>query len=233
MRPRAGLVPMVLAGLLLSPGRGPAADWDLAGLVGTYLRTGAEQARGAVAARAYVEPTRPTAAPTPQPDVSVVLLPYSAALEAELDAVKAGLRDSLDAYARAVSRIETARVDYERALLAAGGGALVRSEITDVQGGARVGDVPAGEWLVLAWREGGHTTKRFKLRDQDAKRYPDVPSSVTYSLVTYWRMRVAVKPAETVEIAMNDRNTWMTGARQEAGSPVPPRPPASGSEKRR
>jgi hypothetical protein len=227
------MVTLALAGLLLSPGRGPAADRDLANLVGAYLRTGAEQARGAVAARAYVEPTRPAAAPAPQPDVSVVLLPYSAALEAELDAVKAGLRDSVDAYARAVTRIETARVDYERALLAAGGGALVRSEITDAQGGARVGDVPAGEWLVLAWREGGHTTKRFKLRDQDAKRYPHVPSSVTYSLVTYWRMRVAVKPAETVEIAMSDRNTWMTGARQEAGSPVPPRPPTSDSQKRR
>ena len=233
MRARAGLVTLALAGLLLSPGRGPAAEGDLADLVGAYLKTGAEQAPGAVAARAYVEPTRPTAAPAPQPDVSVVLLPYSAAFEAELDAVKAGLRDSVDAYARAVTRIETIRVDYERALLAAGGGALVRTEITDGQGGARVGDVPAGEWLVLAWREGGHTAKRFKLREQDAKRYPDVPTNVTYSLVTYWRMRVAVKPAETVEIAMSDRNTWMTAARQEAGSPVPPRPPTSGSQKRR
>jgi hypothetical protein len=235
LRARTGLVGLALAGLLLSPGPGPAADGDLADLVGAYLKTGAEQAPGVVAARAYVEPTRPTAAPTPQPDVSVVLLPYSAALEAELDAVKGGLRDSVDAYARAVTRIETVRVDYERALLAAGGGALVRSEITDAQGAARVGDVPAGEWLVLAWREGGHTAKRFKLRDQDAKRYPHVPSNVTYSLVTYWRMRLAVKPAETVEIAMNDRNTWMTGARQEAGSPVPSRPPASekDSQKRR
>ena len=111
----------------------------------------------------------------------------------------------------------------------------MRSEITDAQGAARVGDVPAGEWLVLAWREGGHTAKRFKLRDQDTKRYPNVPSNVTYSVVTYWRMRVTVKPAETVEIGMSDRNTWMSGARQEAGSPVPPRPPASGggSQKRR
>jgi hypothetical protein len=233
LRGRGGLATLALAGLLLSPGRGPAAQGDLADLVGAYLKTGAEQASGAVAARAYLEPTRPTAVPAPQPDVSVVLLPYSAAFEAELDAVKAGLRDSVDAYARAVTRIETIRVDYERALLAAGGGALVRKEITDGQGGARVGDVPAGEWLVLAWREGGHTAKRFKLREQDAKRYPDVPSNVTYSLVTYWRMRVAVKPAETAEIAMNDRNTWMTAGRQEAGSPVPPRPPTPGSQKRR
>jgi hypothetical protein len=232
---RAGLAALALAGLLLSPSSGPAADEDLTALVGAYLKTGAEQGVGTVTARAYVEPTRPSGPPAPQPDVSVVLLPYSAALEAELDAVKAGLRDSVDAYARAVTRIETARVDYERALVAAGGGALVRGEITDAEGGVRVGGVPAGEWLVLAWREGGHTAKRFKLRDQDAKRYPHVPSNVTYSLVTYWRMRVAVKPAETVEIAMSDRNTWMTGARQEAGSPVAPQPPTSGkdSQKRR
>jgi hypothetical protein len=43
-------------------------------------------------------------------------------------------------------------------------------------------------------------------------------------------MRVAVRPDETVEIAMNDRNTWMTGARQEAGSPVAPRPPTTGKD---
>jgi hypothetical protein len=232
LRARAGLIALALAGLLLSPGPGPAADVDLTDLVGAYLKAGAEQAPGAVAARAYVEPTRPTAAPAPQPDVSVVLLPYSAAFEAELDAVKAGLRDSVDGYARAATRIEATRVDYERALLAAGGGALVRSEITDAQGGVRVGDVPAGEWLVLAWREGGHMAKRFKLRDQDTKRYPHVPSSVTYSIVTYWRARVAVRPAETVEVAMSDRNAWMTAARQEAGSPAPPRP-GGGSRERR
>ncbi len=235
MRGRAALAALGLTGLLLSPALGPAADGELTELVGAYLKTGAEQAPGVLVARAYVEPIRPSAASAPQPDVSVVLLPYSAALEAELDAVKEGLRDSVDTYARAVTRIETARVDYERALVAAGGGALVRRGITDAQGGARVADLPAGDWLVLAWQEGGHTAKRFKLRDQDAKRYPQIPSNVTYSLVTYWRMRVAVKPGETVEIAMNDRNAWMTGARQEAGSPAPSRAPAGkkDSQKRR
>lgn len=224
------MVALALAGLLLSPGPGPAADGELTSLVEAYLKSGSEQVPGVVAARAYLEPARPNAAEAPQPDVSLVLLPYSAALEAELDAVKAGLRDSTDAYIRAVGRIEAARVDYSRALVAAGGGTLVRTETTDARGAARVGDVPAGEWLVLAWREDGHTSKRFKLRDQDAKRYPHVPSNVTYSLVTYWRMRVAVKPAETVEVVMSDRNSWMTGARHEAGSPVPPRHPAGGKD---
>lgn len=232
---RSGWVALALAGVLVNPGSGPAAEANLADLVGAYLKTRAEQAPGAVTARAYLEPTRPSAGPAPQPDVSVVLLPYSAMLEAELDAVKAGLRDSVDTYIRAVARIETTRVDYERALLAAGGGALVRSEITDAQGGAWLGDVPAGEWLLLAWREGGHMAKRYKLRDKDAKRYPDVPTNVTHSVVTYWRARVAVRPAETIEITMSDRNAWMTAPRQESGSPVSPRPspPAKGSEKSR
>jgi hypothetical protein len=218
MKAHAGLGAVALVGLLLSPDAGPAADQDLADRVGPYLKAGAEQAPGVVAVRAYVEPTRPTGPPAPQPDISVVLLPYSPTFEAELDAVKAGLRDSVDGYARAVTRIEAARVGYERALLAAGGGALVRSAVTDARGGARIGDLPAGEWLVLAWQEAGHTAKRFKLREQDAKRYPHVPSKVTYSIVTYWRVRVAVKPGETIEIAMSDRNVWMAAPRQEAGS---------------
>lgn len=223
---RGGRVAAIVAGLLLSAGPGLAVDADLAALVAAYLKTDGEQARGVVAARAYAEPTRPTAAPAPQPDVSVVLLPYSAPLEAELDAVKAGLRDSVDAYARAVGRVESARVDYARALVAAGGGALVRNAVTDAQGGVRLGDVPAGDWLLLAWREGGHTAKRFKLRDEDAKRYPQIPTNVTYSIVTYWRSRITVRPAQTVEVAMTDRNAWMTAARQESGNPVPGRPPS-------
>ncbi len=122
-------------------GRGRRSHGSRGGLSEDRRRAGAGGAWPR--ARMSSRPAR-RAGPAPQPDVSVVLLPYSAALEAELDAVKAGLRDSVDAYARAVTRIETARVDYERALVAAGGGALVRSEITDAQGGARVGDRARG-----------------------------------------------------------------------------------------
>ena len=45
-----------------------------------------------------------------------------AAFEAELDAAKEGLRGSLDAYVQTVTRIEGARVDYERGLVEAGAG---------------------------------------------------------------------------------------------------------------
>jgi hypothetical protein len=227
--PRAVRWALLLAGLLLAVGSGRAvgAD-DLSHLVATYLKARAEQAPGAVSARAYVEPLQPTGVPTPRPDVSVVLLPYSAQLEARLDAIKAGLRTSVESYIRAAGRVETVRIDYERALVVAGGGALVRSEVTDAQGGARVGDLPAGDWLLLAWSEGGHLTKRFKLREQDARRYPGVPTSVTYSTVTYWRARITVLPAQSVEVTMSDRSAWMSAAREESGSPAPGRPPAAG-----
>lgn len=231
---RAGRTGVAVAGLLLLTGSGLAGEGDLTGLVDGYLRARDARAVGTLTARAYAEPTRPSAEPAPQPSVSVVLLPYSAAFEAELDATKAGLRDSLDGYVQAVARIEEARVDYERALLAAGGGELVRNEITDAQGSARLGDIPVGEWLLLAWQEGGHVSKRFRLREQEVKGYPNVPTNVTYSIVTYWRARVTVRQRETIEVTVTDRNVWMTAARQEGGTPVlPRRSPAGGSQKRR
>jgi hypothetical protein len=223
---------LILAALLLLAGSGFAAEPDLPSIVGVYLKAREQGTLGSLAARAYAEPTRPDAPPTPNPSVSVVLLPYAASLEAELDAAKAGLRDSLEGYVLAVSRVETARVDYERALLAAGGGELVRTEVTDDRGAARLGNLPAGEWLVLAWREGGHLTKHFTMREPEARHYPNVPTNVTYSVVTYWRLRVTVRPAETVEINLHDRNVWMTAARQEGGTPVQPQR-APGTQKRR
>jgi hypothetical protein len=221
-------------GLLLLTGSGLAGEGDLAGLVEAYLKAHGARTLGTLLVRAHAEPTRPRAHPAPQPSVSVALLPYSPAFEAELDAVKAGLRDSLDGYVQAVARIEEVRVDYERALLAAGGGELVRAEVTDAQGSARLGDIPAGEWFLLAWQEGGHTSKRYRLRGHDAERYPNIPTNVTYSVVTYWRARVVVRPGETLEVTLTDRNVWMTAAREEGGTPIPPRqPPVGGSQKRR
>jgi hypothetical protein len=224
---------IIAGGLLLLAGPGLAADESVAGLVAPYLKARGDGTLGSVAAKAYAEPTRPSAGPAPQPSVSVTLVPYSATLEAELDAVKAGLRDSLDGYVQAVARIEGARVDYERALLEAGAGELVRTQLTDGQGAVQVGELPVGDWLVLAWREGGHFSKRFRLRDTETSRFPNVSSNVTYSTVTYWRTRVTVRTGETAEVTMNDRNVWLTAARQEGGTPVTPRRPQGSGKQRR
>jgi hypothetical protein len=215
---------LIASAALAVVGGAIAAETDLSTLVEPYQRARTEEALGIVAAKAYAEPSRPSSSPTPQPAVSLVLLPYSASFEADLDAVKTSLRDSVDSYTRAVSGIEAARVDYERALVAAGAGDLVRNEAIDAQGFVEVTGVPAGDWILLAWREGGHQSKQQKVRDEDATRYPDVPGTVTYSMVTFWRSRVTIRKGETVEVALSDRNTWMTAPRQEGGAPKTPRP---------
>ena len=219
--------PMLIAGAaLVVVGSAAAVQTDVPALVEPYQRASREQSLGSVAARAYLEPTRGGAEPTPQSAVSLVLLPYSPAFEADLNAVKAGLRESVDSYTRAVAAIEAARVDYEQALVEAGAGGLVRNEATDARGLAEVAGLPAGDWLLLAWREGGHHSKQHKVRDEDLKRYPDVPSAVTYSMVTYWRSRLTVHRGETVEVSMTDRNVWMTAPREEGGTPRAPKPAA-------
>jgi hypothetical protein len=232
---RAGLARtfIIVVGLLRVAVPARAADEPVAGLVAPYLKARSDGTLGAVAAKAFAEPTRPNAGPAPQPSVSITLLPYSAALEAELDSVKSGLRDSLDGYVHAIARIETARVDYERALLGAGAGELVRTQMTDGQGMAQLGELPVGDWLVLAWREGGHLSKRFRLRDTEASKYPNISSNVTYSTVTLWRTRITVRAGETVEVTMTDRNVWLTAARQEGGTPITPQPRPQGSPNKR
>jgi hypothetical protein len=47
--------------------------------------------------------------------MAVTLVPYSAVSEAQLDAVKSGIRDSVDGCVKAVARVGTARVDYQTA----------------------------------------------------------------------------------------------------------------------
>jgi hypothetical protein len=233
VRPLRLAAGIVLVSGLLAGGVGRAAEEALPELVAPYLEAKEQKALGTVAASAFADPPRPSGSPVPQASVSVMVLPASAGFQSELDAAKAGLRESIDAYVQTVSRIETARTDYERALLDAGAGELVRSGQTDAQGALRLEDLPAGDWIVLAWREGGHLTKKFRLRETESSKFPHVPSSVTYSVVTFWRMRVAVRPGEATEVALTDRNVWLSAGRQEGGTPVPPRGPSGRGNKRR
>jgi len=231
---RRGLQGAVLiAALVATCGTGIGADPDLSGLVEPYLQARRQEALGMLAAKAYVEPLRPSGEPKPQPAVSLVLLPYSAAFEAQLDAVKAGLRDSVDSYVQAVGRIEAARVEYERALVTAGAGELVRNETTDARGSVELPGLPAGDWLLLAWHEGGYVSKQNRLQQQDLKKYQDFPTAASYSVVTYWRSRVTVRKGETVEVSLTDRSIWMTAGRQEGTAPSRQRRPAGSDQQRR
>lgn len=204
----------------------PARAGDLGELVASFLRARDAVAVGEISGRAWAEPARPGGPPVPEPSVSVLLLPYSAEFEARLDVVKSGQRDSLKDYADATARVEAARAAYESALRFAGGGELIRGDVTDDQGRMRLTGVPAGDWLLLAWKDLGHSTKRFRVRSREVRKYPDVPTSVDYSLVNYWRLRVTVRAGETSEATLTDRNVWMTASKEERRFPDAPAPAA-------
>jgi hypothetical protein len=195
-----------------------AAAVDVGQLIAPYLRARDDRAVGEVAGQALADPPRPRAAAAPYTDVAVLLLPYSPSLEVELDRVKEHYRDSLDSYMGAVAEVVAARAAHEDALLWAGGGELIRGEVSDASGGVRLAQVPAGEWILLAWRDVLHPGKAPKQNPGDFA----VPISTGYSVVTFWRMRLQVRAGATTEISLNDRNVWLTGIREDLAVVKPP-----------
>ena len=187
---------------------------DTKELVAPYLRALDERAVGELVGRAYGDPPRASAPEVPHEGVSVLLFPYSAGFESELDGIKEHLRDSLNSYMAAATDVTSARTAYEQALLWAGGGELIRGEVSDAKGLVKLAGVPAGEWLLLAWREDARPGKAVKPRAQDTKAFGDIPTSAGYSVVSYWWMRLQVRTGETTSVDFNDRNVWITTIRE-------------------
>lgn len=193
----------------------PVVGRDLTGFVAPYLRARDGRIVGDVLGHATGDAAHPSAPPVPYEGVSVLLLPQSANFEDELAAIKAHLRDSLTAYMSATADVTGARETYERALLAAGAGELIRGEVSDAQGQVRLVGVPVGDWSLLAWRSVAHPGKAPKLPGSDRTGFRDLPVSTGYSTVTYWFLALSVRASEITAIDLNDRNVWLTGIHED------------------
>ncbi len=205
---------LLLLGLVALVRAQPVPAEDMKELVAPYLRARDDHVVGEVVGRAYGDPTRPSAPAVPHEGVSVLLLPYSVGLESELDGIKEHLRDSLRTYMGAVADVTSARTAYEGALLWAGGGELIRGEVSDGQGLVQLAGVPVGEWLLLAWREEVRPGKALRLRPQETRGFRDIPLSAGHSVVSYWWMRLQVRAGETTSVDFNDRNVWIAAVQE-------------------
>ena len=222
-------VALAIVGLAWPAGAEATVAQDAGTLVPLYLQARDTHAFGNVTARALGDAVKPTAPPVPYEGVSIMLLPHSRELETQLQDVKEHFRDSLKQYMDAGAEVTDVRAAYERGLLAAGGGELIRGEVSDARGLAKLAELPAGEWLLLAWRSEPHmrnvpsTTAKSSRRD-DKAMFPDVTTSTGYWVVTYWLTSVSVRAGETTEVELNDRNVWLTAVREERSVPreVPP-----------
>jgi len=197
----------------------PAAAQVRGELVPRYLKALEERAVGEVEGRAHGEPRRPSGPPVPYDGVSVLLLPYAAEIEARLDGVKTHLRDSTTSYVEAYADLTAVRADFERELLFAGGGELIRGTVTDSDGSLRLVGIPAGEWLLLGWREEQHAVKGARAAPGSAAGFPGIPVTTGYAAVSYWRMRVSVRAGEVTSVDLSDRSVWLTAVRQELTHP--------------
>jgi hypothetical protein len=204
----------------------PSGGEETMELVAPYLRARDGHMVGEVVGHAVHDPRHPSAPDLPNQGVSVMLLPYSIEFESQLDQIRDSLRDSLKHYMGAMADVGAVRQAYEQRLLWAGGGELIRGEVSDARGLVRLDEVPIGEWVLLAWQEEGHPGKALRLGTKETKGFRDIPVSAGYSVVTYWHMRVQVRGAgESTAVNLSDRNVWMTGIREDLllmqGTPRP------------
>lgn len=209
---------MLVATLLLGGALTAAADAPA--LIAPYLRARDEARTGTVVGEVFAEPTRPTASPAPQPDVSVVLVPATAELDEELSRIRTGFRESARNYLTAAARLRAAREGYERELAFAGGGELSRGEVTDVAGRFRFTDVPAGQWLLLGWREVPHAVAGRRVPARDLGAFVGNTHTTRHAVVDYWKLAVTVRPGESTEVRLHDRNVWLTAIQEDVTTPT-------------
>jgi hypothetical protein len=207
-----------LAALAVAGGAVPGAE-DRGAQVSPYLRALEMRATGEIDARASGEPRRASAPATPYEGVSLLAFPYAADVEARLDAIKRQQRGSMANYTEAHAEVTAVREAYERELLAAGAGELIRGAVSDATGRMRLEGVPAGEWLLLGWREESHAVKAARTPNKDSGHFATTPRMTGYGAVSYWRMRVSLRAGETAEVSLTDRSVWLSAVREELTYP--------------
>jgi hypothetical protein len=209
---------MLLSVLLLAGVVSAAADTPT--LIAPYLRARDDGRTGSVTGEVLVEPTRVSASPTPQSNVSVMLVPAEPDLDAELARIRAGYRDNARAFLAAAGRVREAREAYERDLAFAGGGELSLGEVTDAAGRFRFTGVPAGAWLLLAWRETPQPIAGRHMPGRDLGFFVGNTQIKGHTVVDYWRLAVEVRPGGASAVRLHDRNVWLSVVQEDRMTPA-------------
>ncbi len=188
----------------------PVGALDVARLVAPYIEARDRGHVGEVSGSAHAGSLTPAGLPVPYRSVGVKLFPSSPEFEEELNRVKVALKDSLRSYVGAADRVTAARGVYEGALESAGAGALIHAAVSSPAGQFRFREIPAGEWLLLAWRGVEHATPGRKIPPREADRFVGNVERTGHAVINYWRIRLEVSAGQITEVALTDRNIWLT-----------------------
>jgi hypothetical protein len=169
MIPR-GLAAGVLAATLVASS-GQAVEVDTA----PYRAAAASGSVGAVTGRIYEERKKPQAADQPLVGTAVIAVPKSADVMRKLEEIKQTSRNSMDSFRTAGPSIVAVRRAYEKELWDSGAVDLVKTATVDADGRFVLGDLPAGDWLLIAI----HTVKIDARGEPKAKGHPNSHSSAS------------------------------------------------------
>lgn len=184
------------------------------------IRAASEAGRvGQITGTVAFQRRTPRDPPVAVPDVTLVLLPRSAALVRELEQVKRNARESEARYLRAVTDMLQLAEQYQQAIRKAGAGGLVFSVKSDPGGEFVFSRVPAGEWLLLGRHDVLHPMPPPRLRRRERETFLLGPLAVGYRTVTYWLRELRVVQGDPVRVELTDRNPWFTGILQEREKP--------------
>jgi hypothetical protein len=163
MIPRALAAGVLAATLMASSGQ--AVEVDTA----PYRAAAASGSVGAVTGRIYEERKKPQAADQPLAGTAVIAVPKSADVMRKLEEIKQTSRNSMESYRTAGPSIVAVRRAYEKELWDSGAVDLVKTATVDADGRFVLGDLPAGDWLLIAT----HTVKIDKHVEAKTKANPN------------------------------------------------------------
>ena len=208
-RPR--LMRTAVLALLLVAGSAEALDVT----VEPYREARRAGAIGAVAGRVSAEPRTLRVPGRPFVGTTVTLLPRSEALLARLERLKEGSRESSTAFTAAAPAMRKAREGYERELLAAGAPDLTPMVQVDPDGTFKIGEVPAGAWVLVAWYSAPVDVSVSKPKTRQKDLYQPQPLIQGYQAVTVWVRELTVAGGATEKVELTDRNGWFRGVVEE------------------
>ncbi|TMQ17967.1 MAG: hypothetical protein E6K82_20620 [Candidatus Rokuibacteriota bacterium] len=170
---------------------------------------------GTVTGRIYAEARTPNGPVQPLTGTTVTLLPRSQALILELERLKEQSRQSAKAFTAAAPAMRKAQEAYERALLQAGAPDLAPRISVAADGAFRLTEVPAGDWLVVAWHSAPVDTSTPQGSARERQIYQLDKRLTGFQSVTVWLREVAVARGETASLELTDRNGWFRGVIEE------------------
>ncbi|HET7343266.1 MAG TPA: hypothetical protein VFL90_17495 [Methylomirabilota bacterium] len=204
---------MIVAALAVLLVAAPAAALDVA--VEPYRQASLAGTVGTVTGRVYAESRTPNGPAQPITGTTVTLLPRSQALVLELERLKEQSRQSSKAFAAAAPAMRRAQDEFERALLTAGAPDLSPRMQVAADGTFRVADVPAGDWLLVAWHSSPADVSVAKSRPRDRQLYQLDKRLTGYQAVIVWLRDLMVSAGQTSTLELTDRNEWFRGVIEE------------------